>query len=125
MKNSYLHYNPKLKELARKLRRNSTLSEVLLWKKLKGRQMMGYDFHRQKPIDEYIVDFYCPALKLAIEIDGESHFLRQDEDTRRQKRLENTGVRFIRFDDLEVKFEMESVLKRIKDWIRQNTGQST
>lgn len=54
-----IYYNPKLKQLARKLRNNSTLSEILLWKYLKEKQMMGYDFHRQKPLDEYIVDFFC------------------------------------------------------------------
>ena len=47
-----------------------TLSEVLLWKSIKGKQMLGYDFDRQRPIDNYIVDFYCKDLKLAIEIDG-------------------------------------------------------
>ena len=51
-------YNPKLKEIARQLRNNSTLSEVLLWLELKGKKMRGYDFHRQKPIDNYIVDFF-------------------------------------------------------------------
>jgi very-short-patch-repair endonuclease len=68
-----LPYSPNLKELARKLRKSSTLSEVLLWRHLKGKQMLGYDFHRQKPIDNYIVDFFCKDLMLAIEIDGVSH----------------------------------------------------
>jgi len=67
-------YNHKLKELARKLRNDSTLSEIMLWNYLNGKQMLGYDFDRQRPIDNYIVDFYCKDLKLAIEIDGESHF---------------------------------------------------
>ena len=87
MKSQFVRYNPWLKEFARRLRRNSTLSEVLLWKELKGKQMMGYDFHRQKPIGEYIVDFYCPALKLAIEVDGESHILNEANDAKRQQRL--------------------------------------
>jgi very-short-patch-repair endonuclease len=50
-----------------------TLSEILLWQQIKGKQLFGYDFHRQKPIDEYVVDFYCPRLKLVLEIDGDSH----------------------------------------------------
>lgn len=66
-------YNPALKEKARELRNNSTISEIFLWQFLKGKQMLGYDFHRQKPLDEYIVDFFCNELMLAIEIDGESH----------------------------------------------------
>ena len=117
MKRQFLHYNPKLKRRARGLRNHSTLSEVLLWKEMKGKQMMGYDFHRQKPIDNYIVDFYCPRLNLAIEIDGESHFLRGKEDAERQHRLEDLGLRFLRFDDLDVKFRMEGVLNTIRTWI--------
>jgi len=65
-----IYYNPKLKERARELRNNSTLSEVILWKQLKSRQMHGYQFMRQKPIDNYIVDFFCSKLNLIIEIDG-------------------------------------------------------
>jgi len=52
-----LSYNPKLKQIARKLRKQGILSEVLLWKELKGKKLLGYDFHRQVPIDNYIVDF--------------------------------------------------------------------
>jgi very-short-patch-repair endonuclease len=66
-------YNPRLKQIARTLRNNMTLSEILLWKEIKGKKVLGYDFHRQKPLGEYIVDFYCPKLKLVIEIDGDSH----------------------------------------------------
>ncbi|MBC8526215.1 MAG: DUF559 domain-containing protein [Candidatus Cloacimonetes bacterium] len=68
-----VYYNPKLKELARKPHKNMTLSEVLLWNQLKQKKMKCYDFHRQKPISNYIVDFFCPRLKLIIEIDGETH----------------------------------------------------
>ncbi len=117
MKKPFLPYNPKLKELARDLRNNSTLAEVLLWNELKGKQMMGYDFHRQKPIDRYIVDFFCPVLMLAIEIDGDSHFGRDKEDAKRQNELEQMGIRFLRFDDLEVKINMSGVLKKIGQWI--------
>jgi len=120
MKRQFLHYNPKLKHRARQLRNNSTLSEVLLWKELKGEQMTGYDFHRQKPIDNFIVDFYCADLNLVIEIDGESHFMREKEDADRQQRLESLGLRFLRFDDLDVKFQMEHVLKTIREWITRH-----
>jgi len=67
-----------------------TLSEVLFWQELKGKQMLGYDFDRQRPIDDYIVDFYCKDLKLVIEIDGESHTYEKvaENDIIRQKRLE-------------------------------------
>ena len=79
MKNKIIPYNPKLKEFARQLRKNSTLSEVLLWEKLKQRSM-GVQFHRQVPLLEYIVDFYCHELQLAIEIDGVSHDFKYDKD---------------------------------------------
>ena len=72
-KRNILPYNPALKDKARELRNNSTKTEILLWTFLKGRQLRGFDFHRQRPIDEYIVDFFCSELMLAIEIDGVSH----------------------------------------------------
>lgn len=68
MKKAYLDYNLNLKLKARDLRNNSTLSEVLLWKKLRALQMMGYKFNRQKPIENYMVDFYCKALNLVIDL---------------------------------------------------------
>ncbi len=74
-----------------------TLSEVLLWQEFKGKQMLGYDFDRQRPIDNYIVDFYCKDLQLAIEIDGESHTHEEvaENDKKRQIRLEELGVRIL------------------------------
>ncbi|MFH1941646.1 MAG: endonuclease domain-containing protein [bacterium] len=121
MRRKIIPYDPILKQLARNLRSNSTLSEVLLWRHLKGRQMAGHDFHRHKPIDRYIVDFYCSELMLAIEVDGDSHDLKQDEDAKRQKRLESLGVRFLRFQDIDVKRNMAGVLQVIEDWIREHT----
>ena len=73
MHQKFVKYNPRAKKVARMLRKNSTVAEIFLWKELKGEQMLGYDFHRQKPVDKYVVDFFCPELSLAIEIDGESH----------------------------------------------------
>ena len=123
MKRKIIPYNPKLVPLAKKLRKDMTLSEVLLWQELKGKQMLGFNFDRQRPIDEYIVDFYCKDLQLAIEIDGESHTHEEvaENDKIRQKRLEGLGVRFLRFDDLEVKREMGYVLNEIYHWIKENT----
>lgn len=102
-----IYYNPRLKGLARELRNNSTLSEVLLWQQVKNKQLRGYDFHRQKPIDEYIVDFFCSNLNLIIEIDGESHDRKSEEDKKRQSRLESLGFHFLRFWDSDVKQNME------------------
>ncbi|MCW9708734.1 endonuclease domain-containing protein [Fodinibius salsisoli] len=115
-----IYYNPKLKSIARALRKNATLAEVLLWNKLKARKMMGYQFMRQKPIGNYIVDFYCPKPKLVIEIDGESHRYKLTEDVERQEWLENLGLTVLRFDDREVKKDMDNVLYSIKSWLQLN-----
>ena len=95
-----------------------TLAEVLLWKELKHKKMFGFDFDRQRPVGEYIVDFYCKDLNLAIEIDGRSHDYKLQDDVQRQKRLEILGVRFLRFWDHEVKSDKNLVLKKIEGWIR-------
>jgi very-short-patch-repair endonuclease len=113
-------YNPELKELAKELRRNMTLSEVLLWNELKQKKILGYDFDRQRPIGNFIVDFYCKELSLAIEIDGKSHIYRYDYDDERQRVLEKSGVRFLRFEDIEVKKNMINVLRVLEDWIEKH-----
>ena len=123
-RNKIIPYNPVLRDLARNLRNESTLSEILLWKEIKTKQILSYQFHRQVPIDNYIVDFFCHELFLAIEIDGISHAQKETYDEKRQQRLESLGVRFLRFDDLEVKFQIESVLSRIKEWINAYTQNS-
>ena len=114
-----MYYNPRLKILARRLRKESALSEILLWQELRARQMRGYQFMRQKPIGNYIVDFYCNKLKLVIEIDGESHDHPDAyrNDAERQSYLEKLGLTVLRCDDLDVKQEMEAVLSDIDQWI--------
>jgi len=82
--------------------------------------MLGYDFDRQRPIGNYIVDFYCKELLLAIEIDGDTHIYKYDYDDKRQKELENLGVHFLRFEDIEVKKNMWNVIRVIEDWIIKN-----
>src|SRR3989337_2035416 len=114
-------YKPKLKEVARRLRKNGTLSEVLLWRYLKGKQLLGYDLDRQKPIDNYIVDFFCNELMLAIEIDGCSHNEKSEEDRIRQAKLESLGIRFLRFYDSDIKKNIQGVSWVIEDWIREHT----
>jgi very-short-patch-repair endonuclease len=121
MKKKIFPYNPALKKLARQLRENSTISEVLLWRYLKGKQIFGYDFDRQKPIDNYIVDFFCNELMLAIEIDGETHNDKGEEDKDRQARLEQLGIRFLRFTDMDVKHNIEGVIATIENLVKKNT----
>lgn len=119
MKRKIIPYNPKLKELAKKLRQSMTFSEVKLWNEIKNGQLMGYDFDRQRPIGNYIVDFYCKDLLLALEIDGITHhdekvFLK---DKIRQEELEKQGVSFLRFDAMLVINKEEAVVREIRRWI--------
>src|SRR5689334_17859747 len=122
MRRKILPYNKNLKTFAKKLRKEMTMCEAILWNELKAKQMMGFDFDRQRPIDNYIVDFYCKDLMLAIEVDGSSHAYQEvaKRDEVRQTRLEELGVRFLRFDDDEIKGDINRVLEIIKNWIEEN-----
>ena len=115
----FLPYNKNLKEFSRDLRSHSTLSEILLWQKLRASQFRGYAFNRQKLLGNYIVDFYCRKMNLVIEVDGNSHFFEESvvEDLERQNVLERMGVYFLRFSDLEVKRDMSNVLRTLEIWI--------
>ncbi len=117
MKRPIIPYDPKLKERARYLRNNSTRSERILWKHLKGKQMLGFDFHRQRPVDHFIIDFFCQELYLGIELDGYSHFLEEKAvyDIQREYRLNTLGVEIIRFWDDEIFDDLENVLRVIED----------
>lgn len=109
-----IHYNPKLKERSRELRNNSTLAEVLLWENLKSRKLRGYQFARQKPIGNYIVDFFCHDLAFVIEIDGSSHEERQEQDDVRQDYLESLGLKVVRFLDKDVKSNIQGVVGQLE-----------
>ena len=119
MKRRIILYNPKLKEIARKLRQNMTFSEVKLWNELKNGQLLGYDFDRQRPIGNYIVDFFCKDLQLAIEVDGITHLDERviEKDEIRQEELESMGIWFLRFDALLVVDKVEVVVREIREWI--------
>lgn len=92
----------------------------MLWNYLKQKQMMGYDFDRQKPIDRYIVDFYCKELRLAIEIDGDSHVEKWNSyDKRRDKRLRELGVNILHFQNEEVLNDVRDVLLTIEEMVKK------
>lgn len=114
-----IYYNPKLKALARQLRNNSTKSEIKLWTYLRRKQMHGYDFHRQKPIDNYIVDFFCNKLQLAIECDGYSHEIVEvfEKDVKKTKRLNTLDIRVLRFSDYQIMNDIDNVIKTIEEYI--------
>ena len=112
-------YNPKLKELARQLRNNSTKAEVFLWQKIKRKQYFGYDFHRQKPSDNYILDFFCNELMLGIEIDGYSHEIVEvyNKDLVKEAKMKSLGISLLRFTDNQVFDDMDNVLRAIEAFI--------
>ena len=120
-----IRYNPKLKAHARELRKQGILSEVLLREHLKGRKMSGYQFMRQKPVGDYIVDFYCSKLKLVIEIDGESRDGRFPYDMERQRVLESAGLTVLRFNDSDVKKDTDNVFMAIEGWVERNKNNGT
>ena len=118
-KRKIIPYNPKLTQLAKKLRNESTETEIYLWLKLKGKQMYGYDFHRQKPIDNYILDFFCYDLMLGIEVDGYSHEILEvhNKDIVKEKRMNELGITILRFSDFEILRDMENVIRAIEFYI--------
>ena len=113
-------YNSNLRNISKKLRNESTQSEVVLWNRIK-RKALDVSFHRQFPIENYVLDFYCKELKLAIEIDGYSHDNEeaQTRDQERQERLESYGIRFVRLDDREVMNDIENAVRSIEEAIRE------
>ena len=110
-------YNKKLQPLAKELRKGLTKSEACLWKyALKAKQLKGYQFRRQRPILQYIADFFCKELMLIIELDGITH---DDEvalvkDNRREERLAKAGFKIVRFTDEEVLNNMDGVLSELE-----------
>ena len=115
----HIPYNKDLKEFSRELRSNQTLGETLLWTQLQRRQVRGYQFNRQKPLGNYIVDFYCKKLQLVIEVDGNSHHFEEISvrDVERQRVLEEKGLKFLRFTEHDVRINMEIVLSQIDQFI--------
>jgi len=123
MRKSVLYTDPKMKEIAKIVRKNSSLGEIMLWKKLRDKQLLGYEFQRHTPIGKYLVDFFCSDLNLAIEVDGVS----QETDqayrfvSEREAKLEKVEVHFLRFNDSTVRNDMKSVLLEIEGWIKEHT----
>lgn len=116
----HLPYNPQLVERAKELRKNMTPAEKKLW----NNYLRRFQFRvlRQRPIDNFIVDFYCAKLKLVIEIDGESHFTDEgkDYDGERTSILEGYGLRVIRFTNDQVLKNLEGVCRQIEELIPPN-----
>ena len=104
------------KEKRRILRKTLSPAEIQLWQRFKDKQLGGYKFRRQYSVGPYVVDFYCPAVKLAVEVDGRSHDANDEMrsyDRQRQNYIESFGIRFLRIANWEVMRDLEGVLKNI------------
>ena len=102
--------DPRLLEFARLMRMHETRAEEKLWQCLRNRQLNGFKFRRQVPIDRYVADFYCAESKVIVELDGEAHEEKQESVAERTDRLQNLGYRVVRFTNGEVKSHLSDVL---------------
>lgn len=110
------HYNKSSeKRLRRKLRQRQTFVEGIAWRYLRNRQMLGCKFRRQYSVDKYVIDFYCPELKFAIELDGSVHNEpeQKEYDKKRQDYLENYGIHFLRITNEELEWNPNKAFGRI------------
>jgi very-short-patch-repair endonuclease len=122
-----IHFNRHSdRDKRRFLRNNPTESEKILWQWLRKKKILGYKFRRQYGIDAFIVDFYCPRAKLAIEIDGEIHKSREVvlDDRKRQEYIEQFGITFLRFTNAEIENDIRQVISLIEQKIDYLTGLS-
>ncbi len=121
-----LKYNKNIKQISRVLRKNMTDAEILLWSKIKGKQIKEVQFYRQKIIGNYIVDFYCPKANLVIELDGGQHYSEEGryKDKQRDNYLQSQGLYVMRFSDREVFENLEGILTHIADHLGGKSGEA-
>jgi len=100
--------------------KNLTQAELKLWSCLSKKQLKGFKFRRQHPIPPYIVDFYCPAAKLAIEVDGDSHYGEESYDIQRQNFLERQGISVLRFTNNEIYNYIGKTLHTICEYLEKS-----
>jgi len=118
-----LRYNKNLKTLSRNLRKNMTDAEILLWSKIRRKQLRCYQFYRQRIIGNYIVDFYCPKAKLVIEVDGGQHYFDKQKaiDKNREIHLSENGLNIMRFNNLEILKNIDGVLDYIDEYLKSQS----
>ena len=120
MKKLYIQYNPKLIEVARENRKNQTQAEEKMWfNVLRNRQFAKYKFLRQKPLGNFIADFYCAELMLVIEIDGDSHSRQKEHDELRSEKLDTYGIKVVRYTNDDVLSNIEGVYQDLKKRIKE------
>ena len=111
----FLRNDPALKQRRRELRRNQSDAERALWAKVRNKQFFGMKFFRQYSIGPYILDFYCPTVKLAVELDGGQHNQsdKRERDAARSEYLKAQGIDVMRFGNNEALLDIESVLSKL------------
>lgn len=122
-KRGHNRYVVELRELCRVNRKNPTPAELLLWNMVLSKRILGYKFLRQKPIDQFIIDFYCSKLLLAIEIDGGYHLDQKNHDQERDIKLSMIGIKTIRYTNDEVLKTLKLVANNIKQEILERTNE--
>jgi len=118
-----LHYNRTKEKWRRKdLRKKSTKAEKILWEYLRNRNLAGFKFKRQYSVDSFIIDFYCPKVKLGIEVDGEVHFTEEAKnyDENRSGFLSDFGIDIIRFRNDDIYNNLKVVLNTIEDKLNKS-----
>lgn len=106
-------HDSSLTPLARTLRKQRTAAENVLWSVLRGKKFHGYKFYRQQPVASYIADFYCPKLRLIIEVDGEIHENLKERDNYRSKELKRMGLLVVRYTNQQIQTELPRVLTHL------------
>ena len=129
MKNISARHNLKEQtDLRKSLRNNATIPEAILWRRLKGKQVNGLKFRRQFGVGPYILDFYCPEIRLSIELDGEVHntYSAEDHDNIRTRFLNENNIREFRFKNDVVYHNIESIVEEIIQYQqRMREGEKT
>jgi len=117
----YFGAKPSVFKLAKELRKNETEAEKMLWSKLNKNQIIGLQFRRQHPINIFIADFYCPKIKLVIEVDGSIHeiFEYEEHDIGRSEMLNDFGITVIRFTNEKILNDLDGTIKQIESEIRK------
>ncbi|MBT3479099.1 MAG: DUF559 domain-containing protein [Candidatus Marinimicrobia bacterium] len=115
---SKIYNNTKMTKTRQALRKGMPKAEIIFWSYLKGRQVLDLKFRRQYSVDTHVVDFYCAEKRLAIELDGESHLSekQQKKDQEKQNRLEENGIKLIRYWNTDIYENIDGV---IEDLIHQ------
>ncbi len=122
-KYKFIPYNPQLKERAKDNRLNPSKAESKIWNEIFRKKLIKYKFLRQKPLDRFIVDFYCAKLMLAVEIDGDTHANQRQYDRMRTEKLNILGIKVIRYSNIDVMRNIEGVYEDLNDVVKQRAGE--